>query len=410
MRRIYVEQALRVGVSIYGGFDCASWAYTGKTAKLISAPGSVTLTIADAKDIEVADIEVSAADATAAGGSSIAGLIANSKVTLRRVSFNAGKGTAGENAPPAAPGNANPGPAGAESDLQSPGVPAPNPICPVSVGAPGGYGGARPDFYGHQGLPVLNPPMPPTATGAGGSDCGAAVARPGSNGTGGQAGLGAISYGVLGPDGWQPGMGQSVGDGVPGQGGGGGAGAIADRNDPVKFPQLRGGGGGAGGCGGGAGAGGHGGGSSIGVALFDAEVTIEGSRFSASESGLGGNGGSGQVGQSGGQGGATTIPNYRGCRGANGGAGGGGGGGGGGAGGLSVGILWSGKIPTLDGVSMPNDAQTYPGISVAAAGGQGGAPGLGGNAVPNVDQAQKGADGTAGKPGVAAAVMALSRP
>ncbi len=150
------------------------------------------------------------------------------------------------------------------------------------------------------------------------------------------------------------------------------------------------------------------GGASIALALVNATANVDAaSHFVARDGGQGGNGGGGQIGQTGGIAGPMFASE---CSGGNAGSGGSGGGGGGGAGGLSVGILWTGIAPTIDGETVQN-APIRDGITLHT-GKPGGKPGQGGAPVlslpaPN-DKYLAGKTGTTdGKPGIAQAVLGL---
>jgi len=385
------------GISISGGFSCDAWAPNDSKAKISpTGPGTPLEVRGVTKPIDVTDIEITARNATAPGESSVAGFIADSSsVMLRRTSFSAGQASAGADQPLTGPV------AGALRITENfPGGPQ-NTDCEESAGG----GGGRDDTSdGHQGKPVPSRFIPETATGRGGvaGTCESNVnGGQGSHGLGGSAGVGAPHFGTLVAAGWQPGSGAAGTVGHVGQGGGGGVGAAY--TGPDNGIPYYGGSGGPGGCGGVGGPAGAGGSSSLALALFHSEVTIEGSRFSAAGAGDGGRGGGGGSAQAGGTGAASS---HGGCSGGGGagGSGGGGGGGGGGAGGLSVGILWTGTAPTLDGKVVPA-AVSYDGIVVAPKGGDPGAGGQAGGVV--VAGAVSGDPGTPGRAGLAQAIFGI---
>jgi len=330
------------GVSLYGGFKCADWSYSGNKPTI--GKGVVALTISGTtKPFAVEDVELKSADGSGATPSSIAALVANATgtVTFARVSFTAGAGAKGSD------GNAGSNYNGAlsQSDPSIQGHDASGNaggalqtcanLCTdtvASTGGQGGAGGGAPSG-GSGGAPALGG----GAGGTAGQSCG-------SGGTGGDGtsqpttGTDATSptaLGSLSATGWTPGDATKGGNGAPGQGGGGGAGASSGG----------GGGGGCGGCGGGGGSGGGGGGASIALAVFSSVVDVNSSQFVAANAGDGGKGGAGQAGQLGGFSGNKAG---NGCLGGNGGNGSAGGTGAGGVGGISVGVLYKGAAPTVD--------------------------------------------------------------
>ena len=87
------------GVSLYGGFDCSTWAYSASTHSVIDGGEMSLLKIDGATGFDIEDFDVVASDAAA--GSSIAVWInASTGVTLRRVKAEAGKGAKGADATP----------------------------------------------------------------------------------------------------------------------------------------------------------------------------------------------------------------------------------------------------------------------------------------------------------------------
>ena len=381
-------------VLIYGGLSCANWSYNGKHPLILGGASAPALTVAKAKDVILEDIDVEGANATTSGGSSIAGFISESTVTLRRAALTARSGRSGVRGGdgggarnPAPDGN----PGGRESDPGSGrGAEQPNPQCPASKGGAGGAGsiGNAPG-----GQPAITPSNP--ANGAGGANGSNGTGVGGANAPGGGLGLGATRPGVLTVSGWQPESGRNGGDGGFGQGGGGQGGSTyqAGGDSFVSY----GGSGAAGGCGGKGGSGGTAGGSSIALAIFNSKVSIEASLLSAANAGQGGDGGKGQIGQAGGKG------NSAGYYGGDGGAGGSGGGGGGGAGGISVGILWGGTTPPILNGNQVERGTTFEGITVASEAGPGGKAGAATEAV--VAGGGLGAAGTPGIAGVASAIL-----
>lgn len=356
------------GVSIYGGYKCGDWTYTGNKAQI--GVGTLALKIdATTKPLTIEDVFVKAADATNPGGSSVAAFVNNATgISFLRVNLTAGNGKNGadgaagsnfsaslaQSDPSIAGHNASGATGGALQQCAG--------LCTdnvASTGGQGGVGGAAPSS-GSAGAPALGGGQAGTT----GQGCGSGGA--GSDGANASAvGTDATSpttLGAFGATGWIATAGPSGGNGGPGQGGGGGAGATAT--------NAGGGGGGAcGGCGGGGGGGGAGGGGSIALAAVSSSVTVNASELHAGNGGAGGKGSAGQDGQLGGYGGLQSAP---GCSGGAGGKGAKGGTSAGGVGGISAGILYQGTAPT-------SDSTTTSAITLGTAG----AKGVGGKAGQN---------------------------
>jgi hypothetical protein len=388
----YAEHVLlTTAVSLYGGFGCGSWGYSGTKARLAPSDNGYALRIEGVgAPIVVADLAVTAVGAVDAGASSIALFVSESAgVTLRRVSATAGKGKAigDATAPPSnlfagdPAGNPAAGAAGANPKTCA---------CPSygsSTGGGGGAGGIVGDRNGKAGMdggaaPILPPPTG-TFDGKGGQGAvdpggGCSVGTAGASGQPRAAGAGAMTLAVVSRDGW---VGSSGSDGLAGnaaQGGGGGGG------DSATGGGGGGGGGGCGGCGGSGGIGGKAGGSSAAIVMFASSLHLDRVDLRTDDAGKGGNGSKG--GGGGGGGGGTVGA----CSGRAGGNGAGGSGGGGGAGGVSAGIVRKGG--SLEGTPMVTH-------------GQKGAPGAGGDSGPGgmntLGTAQSGNAGTVGQDGVA---------
>jgi len=393
---VTLNTASTAATSLYGGFDCNTWAYDQSNKTLIASPdGTPALRITGFADsIVISDLSFESKDAGNPGDSSIAIFIANSDVTLRRVTATAGVGASGVT-PGAPPTNLVTKTAAAAVDATGAGPTE----CDCtngskSIGGVGGNGGNNP-MGGQAGSSNPSAASPRNNGGAGyTADNGTCI--PGSYGVnaslGGSGGAGAASWGTLDADGWHPADGNPGTAGNPGQGGGGGGGG----------QSTTGGGGGSGACGdcGGAGGlGGGGGGASIAVASYMSTVTITGGSFTSSAGGVGGKGGDGESGGQGPIGGGFADDPNHGCTGGTGGSGAGGGGGGGGAGGLSVSILWLGGTMTRDDSTL-----VMPGAGGVS--GLGGTFGLGGNtgtaAPPGADNA------TAGRVGISQTMLDLT--
>jgi hypothetical protein len=380
--RVYVcegtyAEALSFGrsTSLYGGFSCTNWAYTGKAAKVAPAKQGYAAQFTGVTNVEVADVMFESQAASAAGASSIAAFLNNSKVSFRRVSFDAGAGADGE---PGAPFVSNLFSAD-PNDLRG------NPAMGAVAGGPktcvcktfgqsvgGGAGIARQNGSPGSAAPT-NPNVAPAGAGGAGwlNNVACSGGISGTAGAPAAATLTPQTHGAFVSGVWTPTVGAAGAVGNPGGGGGGGGGG---EDDPS-------GGGGCGGCGGAGGGGGRGGGASIGIVALASTVSLDACSLRV---GKGGVGGDGMPGESGGVGGGG---NFGACSGGKGGGGGAGGGGGGGAGGLSVGVLYSGPAPIVVDPKFVG--------GTAGAGGTGGAGGAGG---------PKGDDG---KPGVVAETLSL---
>lgn len=356
------------GISIYGGFKCSDWTYSGN--KPTVGKGNVALKISGTtKPFAIQDVMFKSADGSPQNLSSIAALVANASgaITFTRVNLTAGVGANGGDGAPGSnwtiTSSSDPAIKGKDATGASGGAlqTCAN-LCTdanASTGGTGGAGTANPTD-GQTGSPNL-----------GGGLGGNHLMTCGSGGTGGNgnsattAGADATSpsaLGALAETGWTPGTASAGKNGSPGQGGGGGAGQ-SQSNDGG------GGGGACGGCGGGGGAGGGGGGASIALAVVSSNVTVNASELHAGNAGSGGKGAAGQVGQTGG---AHGNGSGFGCSGGNGGSGSAGGTGAGGVGGISVGVLYKGTAPTLD-----------PGSTSGTTVGKAGAKGVGGTAGTN---------------------------
>ncbi len=112
---------LRAGVSIYGGFNCASWSYSASNphAELLGTADVPALTIVTAGTETFDSFDIQAADAIQPGGSSIAILVNGGELDLRRVQIVAGAaqtGAAGIDASQTAPPQAQKGNTGGQAN------------------------------------------------------------------------------------------------------------------------------------------------------------------------------------------------------------------------------------------------------------------------------------------------------
>ncbi len=379
--------------TIVGGLDCASgWMRTGEKKTTIAAPpDAIALRIdTDAKGTELYDLVIRAADATLPGGSSIAVWAQGVQVALVRCDVSAGSGADGAaGTTPTGIGALGEGANGQDGGDGQDG-------CLDDVAKPGGAGGANTcggvdvsGGLGGQGTSTSGggagsngypDPVLPATEGVGGKQqdstaCGSGTA--GLAGTPGLPGFGAQGLGTFTEAGYQGESGlDGASSGAPGQGGGGGGGAKKCSNNPPGPTGPSGGGGGAGGCGGQPGKGGQGGGSSFGIVSMEAKLTLTNVLVTTAAGGNGGQGGDGQPGGYGGKPGLAGDPGGA-CTGGQGGDGGRGGSGGGGQGGHSIGLVYLGEAPIVEGLTI-----------LAGSAGVGGVGGDG-------DVAASGADGMA---------------
>ncbi len=406
------------GVSVYGGLDCTTPAWTwvaGQKAHVTWTKPLYALAVKGTRQrVEIADMAFTVTDAVGtddagAGQSSVAALVSeeDAGVVLWRVELHAGQGTSGADGG-GAPSNWY---AAADAGLEAlrgngandagAGGAAKTCTCPMWGTTTGGAGGDAGDPAGNGGDGTATPkPVTPEAGangmgGAGYNDqtvtC--VSGRPGADGLprstadGGFIDAGAVEAGdatvsvAITASGWttMPGVNGLAGN--PGQGGGGGGGG-----------QTGGaGGGGCGGCGGSGGLAGQPAGSSIGLLVYQSVVDLEEVTITTSNAGNGGAGGPGENGGGGGGGGNVGA-----CGGGNGGSGAGGQGGGGGAGGVSAAIVrTSASTVTWDA----DGGLSWVEAGTAGAGGAGGPGGAGGTAG---DAGNAGATGVPGADGLPA--------
>ncbi len=345
------------GMSLYGGWKCADWSYSG-TKPVVGKTNQASKLDSLVKGTTIEDLTIQSADATNPGDSSIAMFVnASSGIKVIRVNLTAGSGSNGGSGTTL--GYAFPAQSALNGNNASGNIPGmlQTTTCPAGDTTTGGAGGAS-GFSGDSGTPsyldggaggVLGQPC----SGAGGGGGGAL----GPNGTDGPS---PLNVGTLNASGWLPVSGTAGQAGKCGQGGGGGQGS----------GNMAGGGGGGGGCGGIGGGAGGAGGASVALAALGSAVNIQQSVLTATTAGNGGNGSAGQGGESfSGFGGSPGNGAFPGCQGGPGGVGGTGGAGSGGVGGVSAGVIWKGSPPSID-------SATQTAISVAASGGK---KGTGGN-------------------------------
>lgn len=384
--------------SIHGGFSCTDWSYVGTPAEVTpSTPGFVLAVSGTKRDIILSDLALAAPADSAPGASSIAIFgYASSRVTLRRSTIQVGRGNDGadgEDAPAFTPARAPAGRSGMSGASAMP-----NPKCPTSIGGAGGIAGAS----GRDGAVAVSTAMPANYLGRGTPSTSGGVCpdkiQDGSYGAGGLGGVGAATIGSFDGTGWTGTDGAPGRDGAHGQGGGGG------HSTGVGYG---GGGGSPGGCGGRGGAPGQAGGSSIGILALQTTFALESTTLKIADAGRGGHGGAGQKGQMTDLGGdrAPAEDFQHTCAGGRGGVGGGGGGAGGGSGGMSIGILFAGSAPLVDG-ALTGSANVAPNVVLGAAG-AGGDGGDGGAAVSDPGLSIDGFPGISGTSGVGGQAKAV---
>jgi hypothetical protein len=350
----YAEHVkLTSAVSLFGGFACTSWTYTGTKAKVAPTDEGYALEISGVTArVVVSDLEVAAQAGTDASPSSVATFVSSSgDVTVVRSKLEAAAGFAGADGVAGTTGV--PTPLNLIGNVGGSTMGGDEKLCTCSTGgtSKGGHGGntgaTGPD--GLSGETAQATPSPAGATGAGGTRAQCENASPvsGTRGSDAPAAAQASSpaLGTLDGTGWHPGDGASGTNGIPGQGGGGGGSYTADNGGTQNGG---GGGGGCGGCGGSGGGGGKGGGASIALLVTGSGVKLVGAELIAANGGAGGAGKLGGDGQSGGNKGQAANSA---CVGGTGGTGGKGGAGAGGSGGVSAGVVYKGAKPTLDGAT-----------------------------------------------------------
>jgi hypothetical protein len=382
----YGQVKLVSGISIYGGYDPASWQRRDRFPDgLTVVRGSPHGVLADgAKDVVLQHLRVSGVaveDAPSARSAYGIRAVNGSDLTLQRVAVAPGAGAAGSSG-----ADGRRGLPGGDGGAGEPGS------CDGETTRRGGAGGTSPvgrtGGQGGRGSPgdIVIESAPAGGGGAGGTPGGAggrdgnpgtpgASGRNGANGATGSPGAGGASSGDPQAS-WLGRAGGAGGAGAHGNGGGGGGGGGAQQAVSVNNGDGNGGGGGGGGGQGGTGGTGGGpGGGSFGIYLFNSKIIIHRSSITAANGGAGGRGGDGGIpgaGGKAGRGGRTCISEVgAGGNGGAGGAGGRGGGGGGGAGGPSVAIFRA-------GASTATTTESKLAVGTAGPGGGGGQSGPGG--------------------------------
>jgi hypothetical protein len=366
------------GVSIFGGYDAATWQRSAvRSTRIVGRPQGV---LADkATDVVLQHLQVFGA--AGSGDRSAYGIraINGASLTLEKVIVTATSGIGGV---PGAAGKAGENGANGANGNRGTGVNSlgdcvsmsNSTLFPRSGGGEGGISaaGRNGGRGGDGGAEGSNSGKPGgegkfgVAGGAGGKggnpggsgkdgDPGGATGGAGGGGDGGtSATAGAAAS-------WRGSTGGTGRFGLSGNGGGGGGGG-GGRGGALVF-DMAGHGGGGGGGGGAPGRGGDGGefaGGSFGIYLFNSTLTAEDSAITAGNGGDGGRGGNGGAGGKGGKAGLGAPVGTNACtsfvgragNGGNGADGGAGGAGGGGAGGPSIGVMRVGSAATLTSTTV----------------------------------------------------------
>ena len=362
-------------VSLYGGFACGTWAYTGTKASIAPASG-LAVSIGEGVTSTIEDLQITGNAGSAPGASAIAIFLDQASLTIQRATVSAGAGAMGQagSLGKNAPNYTKAATAGATAQGNTPGM-------HVDCGCTDGT-----TSHGGDGASSTAAAKTGSASPAVGADnfggSGATSCTAGSVGAGGATSAGgnaSSTSGALTSSGWaESSNATSGGNGNPGQGGGGGGAEI-------NFTAA-GGGGACGGCGGTGGGPGGSGGASYGVLSYQSTLVINDSTVTSGAGGLGGTGGIGQDGQDGGAGGQGPD-----CFSGNGGPGGGGSGGGGGAGGSSAAVAYSGAAPQTNASTLT--------VGTPGGAGTGGMGGTGSGTAGNM--------GATGQAGAAMATLLL---
>ncbi len=387
-KRVYVcagtyaeSVTLENGVSVFGGFDCSTWAWNAAGRVKIASPTSPTLrAVGIATPTRVEGFDVVAPAGSANAPSSIGFIVATSPaLAFVHGSITAAAGYGGaagvdavqlangfavdgsDNVKPFACGN------GALCIAQRQSTPGGVNTCVGKIGyagGPGGEGGSGGQAT-YSGTWVTNgigdgaPFSSSNATTRGGVV--GLAASPGAPGAVGTDGVNGASVGVISTSGYVTADGTPGTDGAGGQGGGGGRGIgmgdTSSFNTSLLYYGAPGTGGGAGGCPGLAGTFGRGGGASIAVIASDSPMTFDDAKLASANGGDAGAAGASTVGTNGGIGGNSLIGAPFSAKynvGAVGGAGGRGGLSGQGGGGPSISYAVHGTAPTFLGSTFAN--------------------------------------------------------
>lgn len=385
------------GLNIAGAYHPRTW-QRAMGNRVVIQGGSKALELDGATNVLVQAFRF---EGGAGAPSAYGGFVRESSgIRLEALELRAGDGANGGDGAPGRPGaSGQPGTAGGEGCANDQNLTVVGVGCAIVLGRcrqpaagaggtsacgfPGGTGGTP--AYNKNSGPGATGSAAPNGTGSGGTGVSGKIGRgpaPNTaNGVGGMSGQGGVSGagaqpGAFQSSGFVVGTGFNGTPGTPGRGGGGGGGGCGDEFNFFGYTCQSfgsgGGGGGGGGCGGEPGFGGLGGGASVGLFLFNSQVTAQNV---LAISGNGGHGGSGGSGGDPGQGGGGGSSPYGGDKqgqacvgglGGRGGDGGRGGSGGGGAGGSVYGLVknagstWTAVSGTSFMIGTPGRAGASP--------------------------------------------------
>ncbi|HJU69468.1 MAG TPA: Ig-like domain-containing protein [Gemmatimonadaceae bacterium] len=348
---------LQTGVSIYGGFQGATWLRDPVAFPTFLTGGQSMITVLglNASNVIIDGMRIRTPHEATATGLSVHTVFLNQtqNITITNSEITAGNalggsgGQFGFNGVQGRPGDTGTNAVctgtptgGAGGAAGQPGPPSAGSQLGVA-GGEGGDGGSQ-NVSGENGTSgAASGSLTGGTGGTGGTPTAPAGAEgvAGSNGIPGQNGAGGAQIGTISAAGYVPADGANGTSGTSGSGGGGGGGG----SGTASGAGGGGGGGGASGGGGNLGQGGKGGPGSFAIfvrastgIVIDRNTIITGNGGIGGAGGVGGNGGPGGLG---GIGGGGCGGGGTGGRGGNGGTGGSGGHGGGGGGGPSIGII-----------------------------------------------------------------------
>lgn len=320
------------GLNVAGGYDPTTWR-RALTNQVIVQGGAKALDIEGAQNVLVQAIRFQGGTGTP---NAYGGWIKESQgIRLESLELRAGNGANGVDGTPGTAGTpAGDGAAGGRGCSRDFNYPV-GIVCYIafgfcsqpSAGAGGtsgcgfeGGNGGTPTF-GLNAAAGANGSAAPNGTGSAGVGVGGAIGQgpapnnanggPGAGGMNGNNGAGASTQGTFSASGFQPVAGVIGTSATHGKGGGGGGGGCGSQyslgSNTCQTYGSGGGGGGGGGCGGTAGGPGQGGGASIGLFLYNANVTAQSVVAVAGNGGRGGAGGTGGDPGPGGGGGSSPY-------------------------------------------------------------------------------------------------------
>ncbi|HEV2671233.1 MAG TPA: hypothetical protein VGU74_09085 [Gemmatimonadales bacterium] len=347
---------LKNGVSLYGGYDPATWVRTPEFHNTTIGPAPHDTAIAIHGDsvfgVTIDGFTIIAGSAGVIEESAYGIVLRSSAVTINNNLIVVGNGGNGQDGSQGAAGengvNGSPGVIGFGDGPAGSGGAGGTRMCNgvTLTGGAGGMGGDSGANPGQPGQAGFGPGAGAGGDGGAGGEVGqsGSTANNGQDGAPGTPGAGGESFGSVTGDRYNVAFGSNGTAGANGGNGGGGGGGGGQGGTGLISGGGNGGGGGAtGGCAGFGGGGGGGGGGSFAILLVTSTVTVTNDTI---QSGTGGSGGFAAPGGSGGSfgqgapGGANDIAEIgAGGGGGNGGFGGEGGPSGGGGGGPSICIL-----------------------------------------------------------------------